>query len=232
VGRVTTSAALRARMARRYADLGLPSWANPHPNGEPARDHEYSRITDPARYTVVHARARVWAELLSELPDVEAETLGSARLDDHFGDFDRGVRLISTRPNTLPLLLLERDAALNAGAGMIAVLHIAVARPDVALAMVPDCGCDACDWGSADLLDVIDDNVERVVGGPYVVLRGDHWQAQWYPGGGSSSSSGGRTMDHTALLDSCRRIAEGADVELPTGTEVLVGRSWADFSPQ
>lgn len=224
---MTTSADLRARVAWRYADLNLPSWPNPHPDGAPARDDEYSRITDPARYAVVHARARVWVELLSELSDVEAETLGPGRLDDHFGDFARGVRLASVRPGTLPLFLLERDAAVNAGAGTIAVLHIAVARPDVALAMVPDCGCDACDWGSADLLDVIDDNIERVVGGPYVVLRGDRWQAQWYPGGGSSSGTGPATVDHGALLGACRRIAEGANVELPTGTEVLVGSSWA-----
>jgi hypothetical protein len=69
-------------------------------------------VTDPARYRIVHARARAWVEALTALPDVEAETLPPAPLDrdGHLGRFDREVKLSSRRPDTLPLLLLERDA--------------------------------------------------------------------------------------------------------------------------
>jgi hypothetical protein len=55
---------LQAHVASSYDRLGLPSWPDPHPGRESPRDEEHSRVTDPERYRVVHARARIWAELL------------------------------------------------------------------------------------------------------------------------------------------------------------------------
>jgi hypothetical protein len=223
---------LRARVAASYDRMGLPSWPSPRPRMAEPRDEEYSRVTEPERYRIVHARARVWADRLGELPGVEAETLAPAPLDDEgrLGRFDRGVRVTSSRPGTLPLLLLERDARMLEGDQLLAVLHIGVAEPRVAVAALPDCGCDACDSGSADLLEAIDETIGHLVGGPFVMLRGPGWYAQWHPDGGSSGSTGstgtGPVPDHRQLMELCGRLARGEDVGLPDRTDALVGRPW------
>ncbi|MFB9908936.1 DUF6226 family protein [Allokutzneria oryzae] len=220
---------LQSQVAVSYDRLGMPSWPHPRPGTDSPPEEAYSRVTEPERYGIVHARARVWTDRLSEVPGVEVETLAPAPLDDegHLGLFDRGVRLTSSRPGTLPLLLLERDAPLSEGEGTLAVLHISVAQPEIAVAMLPDCGCDACDWGSADLLTAIDQKIGTLVGGPFVALRGRGWHARWHPGGGSSGGTAPR-QDHAQLMELCRRLAGGEDVRLPDGAEVFVGRSWLD----
>jgi hypothetical protein len=218
---------LQAQVAVRYNNLGLPSWPNPHEGMASAREEEYSRVTEPERYGVVHARARVWVDRLGDVPGVEVETLAPASLDDEgrLGRFDRGVRLTSSRPGTLPLLLLERDVRLSGLEASLAVLHISVVRPEIALEMLPDCGCDACDWGSDDLLRAIDQTIGNVIGGPFVVLRGKGWHAQWHPDGGSSGGAG-QGPDHAQMMELCRRLAGGEDVRLPNGAEAFVGRPW------
>ena len=106
---------LQAQVDARWAERDLPSWPSPRPAMDPPRDEEYSRVSDPARYRIVHERARAWTELLSELPGVRSESMPSAPLDANgrLGSFDRGTRLTSDREGTLPLLLLERDAAIT-----------------------------------------------------------------------------------------------------------------------
>lgn len=228
---------LQAQVAATYDRLGAPAWPNPHPDGAPPRDEEYSRVTDPDRYRIVHLRARVWAETLGAVPGVTVEPLAPAPLDDdgRLGRFDRGVRITSSRPGTLPLLLLERDAPVlepdasgrDAAGAPLPVLHIGVAEPTVGVEMLPDCGCDACDSGSDDLLRAIDETIGRVVGGPFVALRGPGWHATWSPDGGSSGGVG-RGPNHDQVMDQCRRLAHGEDVRLPRGTRAFVGRPWFD----
>jgi hypothetical protein len=219
---VATLDEVRSRVAEGYGRLGMPTWPNPHEGMAPARDEEYSRVTEPDRYDIVHARARAWADVLGEVPGVE---IGTAPLDD-FGRsdrFDRGVRLTSSRPDTLPLLLLERDAPVTGSAASLAVLHVSVVRPGIAVAVLPDCGCDACDFGSADLLAAIDQTIATVVGGPFVVLVGEGWTAQWHPDGGSSSGMG---LDHASAMELCERLAGGQTTRAPDGIEAFVGRPW------
>lgn len=202
---------LAARVATAFDRLGLPAWPNPHPDGATPRDDEYSRVTDPARYTIVHARARVWAAELGALAGVRVEDLDQG-----------GTRVTPATPGALPLLLIEHETR-SAESAPLAVLHVAVARPDVTVAVLPDCGCDACDWGSDDLLTAVDNAVRQVIGGPYAALRGRGWQADWHPEGGSS---GGIGVDHARAVDLCRRLAAGENVRLPRGTEAFVGRPW------
>jgi hypothetical protein len=78
---------LQAQVAVSYDRLGMPSWPNPHPRMASPREEEYSRVTKPERYAIVHARARVWANQLGEVPGVKVETLAPAPLDDegHLG---------------------------------------------------------------------------------------------------------------------------------------------------
>jgi hypothetical protein len=220
---------LQAQVAVSYNRVGMPAWPNPHPQMAPARDEEYSRVTEPDRYRIVHIRARAWTDRLADLPTVDVQVLAPAPLDDdgHLGRFDRGVRLTSVRPNTLPLLLLERDVQWSGVDGTLAVLHVSVVRPQVAVAMLPDCGCDACDFGSDDLLQAIDEAIAPVVGGPFVVLQGRGWRALWHPDGGSSGGTG-RVREHRELMELCRRLAGGGQVRLPAGTKAYVGRTWLD----
>lgn len=61
-------AELEEQVARGYARLGLLSWPDPHPGTALPREEEYSRVSAPERYRIVHARARVWVERLVEVP--------------------------------------------------------------------------------------------------------------------------------------------------------------------
>jgi hypothetical protein len=223
---MVTVGELQERVTARFDDLDLPSWPDPHPGRVAPLEEEYSRVTDPERYRVVHARAGVWAAVLEDALGVRSDRLlPASRVGDGQEAFDRGVRLVPRPAGALPLLLLERDVPVQAGDATLAVLHIGVDRPDVVVEMQPDCGCDACDSGSGDLLEAVDATIRHVVGGPFVVLRAHKWSAQWHPGGGSASGDG-HGPDFRELMELCRRLAEGETVDLPRGTEALVGRSW------
>jgi len=223
---VVTASDLQAQVASRFELLDLPSWINPHPNMASPRTEEYSRVTDPERLRVVHSRARVWAEVLEDVLGAHSETLpsGSIAPDDH-AEFDRGIRLTPRQPGALPLLLLERGVPTLSGDVTSAVLDVGAGDLGILVASLPDCGCDACDSGSSDLLDAVDSTIRHVIGGPFVVLRGKKWRAQWHPGGGTASSEG-RGPDFTKVMDLCRRLADGETVRLPRHTKALVGRSW------
>lgn len=224
-------AELRTRVEERWSGLGQPSWSCPRDPMEAAADEEYSRVTDPGRYRVVQERARVWADLLGELPGVIVERLGPGEIPGETGDrpltpltYQEGLRLRSERPGTLPLFLLQRVADLPEG-GTLAMLHVCVARPGVELTVQPDCGCDACDSGSADLLEAIDQEILVAVGGPLAIVRASGWHAVWHPEGGASGGVGAGP-DHVRVVDLCRRLAVGERPRLPPGASAYVGRSW------
>lgn len=222
---------LQADVDGRVDRLGLPSWPDPHPDRDPV-DEEYSRLTDPGRHVVVHERARVWAQVLRERLGARVDRLPpepARQVDNDVVGFDRGVRVASPVPGTLPLLLLERDVPVGSGGEVLPVLAVAAVRPDVLLAQWPDCGCDACDSGSADLAEALDRSVREIVGGPCVVLRGRGWGAQWVPDGGRAHSAGPQQRyDFRALMEVCRRLAAGEGVAPPDGATAYVGRSWLE----
>ena len=221
---MTTVSELQALVASSYERLDLPGWLDPHPGMTSPWDEEYSRVTDPGRYRIVHARARAWATVLEDALGVRSEVLEPAPAAGT-GAFDRGLRMVPGHADALPLLLLERDVPTQPGQAALAVLNIAVVRSDVVVEAQPDCGCDACDSGSSDLLEAVDAAIRHIVGGPFVVLRGHKWHAEWHPGGGSAGSDG-RGPDFRVLMDLCRRLALGETVHLPKDTEALVGRPW------
>lgn len=231
---VVTLAGLQAEVESRYERLDLPAWPNPHPLPDTGErdEEEYSRVTEPGRYRIVHARAQAWTSVLEETLGAHAEALapGPATVPG-LGQrpFERGRRVDPPRSGVLPLVLLEREVPPSTGdTAALPVLLVGVAHRDAVVADYPDCGCDACDFGSADLLQAVDETIGAVVGGPYVALRGRGWRAEWHPDGASASGSIART-DFQALQDLCRRLADGESVPLPEGTtEVHVGRSWLD----
>jgi hypothetical protein len=221
---------VQALVACTFDGLDLPSWSDPHPDMASPREEEYSRITDPGRYRIVHARARVWAAALENAVGARTEPLTPppAAGGDRQRGFDRGVRVVPPVVGALPLVLLERDVRSETGDAPLAVLEIGVVRPDIVVEMVPDCGCDACDSGSSDLLEAIDATIGAVVGGPFVVLSGKTWRAQWHPGGGQASSEGHDGADFRELMDLCRRLADGQSLCLPDEAEAFIGQGWLD----
>lgn len=229
---MTTWDELQRSVAAAYDAQELPTWPNPRPGMvEPAHD-EYSRVTDPDRYRIVHARSRAWRATLAELPGVSVETIdaGSAYLGSAKYVEQRCVRVSSPVPGTLDLVLLEQDVRLTSGEGTLPVLRIAVSQPDLLLDVQPDCGCDACDSGARDLLDAVDQVIRRVVEGPLVMLRGEGWGADWSPDRASSHGLGrgmfGRRMDHQDAIRLCQRLAAGVAVRLPDRVQAFVGQPW------
>lgn len=80
--------------------------------------------------------------------------------------------------------------------------------------------------GSTSLLRAIDETISHVIGGLYVALRGEDWHARWHPDRGGSGGTGRRRYDHAQLMELCRRLAAGEDVQLPPETRVFVGHPW------
>ncbi|GAA3341034.1 hypothetical protein GCM10017714_23310 [Curtobacterium pusillum] len=177
------------------------SWPDPHPDRAPL-DEEYSRVTDPHRYTVVGARVRSWADALVALGLAEAHPTA-----------DDGVRLIPAAPGALPLHIGVRSMEGAPGT----VVDLLVGDPPIEIGVLPDCGCDACDSGSADLLEAIDEQFVGVMGGGFVLIDSERSRIIAWSDGWSAS---GNTGDVAAAVAAARRGERRA------GQRVLVGASW------
>lgn len=172
---------LLAALEQRFAveAVGLPGWDDPladpkaqHGRRE-AREEEYSRITDPGRFDLVLARGRAWTSLLVELGWARAVEVTDP---DWEGDDPVSWALLPWRwRNTGSLTVLSplaEDAVpllfWNAVGDGVDGANITVCAGNPAIALdfeIPDCRCDACDSGSQDLLQMIDQAVLGVVGG-------------------------------------------------------------------
>ncbi|MFF1396312.1 DUF6226 family protein [Streptomyces sp. NPDC058287] len=165
--------------------VDTPPWPDPHPDRE-VRDEEYSRCSAPEKYRILAARADAWTQALSRLGLAEVETVtdpaGIWRREP--GVAVRGtVRLRPVRADAVPLVF--GFSAIDDVPGT--VLVVGAGEPAVSIEQLPDCGCDACDSGSADLLEVLDDVVVAVVTGEFVhvdagegreiVGTGESWSA-------------------------------------------------------
>ena len=177
---------------------GTPGWPDPHPHRRP-REEEYSRCLDPAKYRILGARVEAWQEVLVR------RGLMTAR------EADGAVWWRPTRAGALPLRVSRSpvDRVVDAG------VTVAVGDPARVLESVPDCGCDACDSGSANDLAVLDGlvavaltgGVVRVAHGEYVVTRTvDGWSASGTPD-----------------RDLARRWLAG---DVPGGADVVQGEPW------
>ncbi len=236
---MTTLPRLRAEVARRYAALDLPAWPAPHPDGAPPREEEYSRVTDPQRYRIAGARARVWAEVLAEagavvVPDpVRGIPLDEAGRADLAVPVDRALRVAPPAgvDGASPWWLLETDVPQDDDGGVLPVLRVAVGAPGQVHALLPDCGCDACDPGSDELLEAVDQAVVRAVG-TGVSLRGRHglrrrdWHVHWREDGTAEALGRVPGWSFEALTDACRDLAAGGRPRLPRGTEATVRAGW------
>jgi hypothetical protein len=210
-------ATLTERVNAVYARSDPPSWPNPHQDRE-AGDDEYSRVTDPTRYDVVAQRARAWVRVLGSLPDIDAEPVAPKSVGPRF---DRGVRLTSRETGTLPLLILEHDST---GAEDVPMVCVSLVEPEIEMGRVPDCGCDACDLGSADVVSGLDETIIEALNG-LVLMLGTNWRGTWTPDGGGVGGGPG-LPEFDQVMDWGRRIAGGETVAFPEEVRVLVNRPW------
>jgi hypothetical protein len=190
---------------------GLDDWPNPHTGGASPVEDEYSRVTDPDRYRLLAARTDAWIEA------VTAAGLGSAvRVDPASVRWTDEQHLPPSRttvlrgaPGTQPVVvgLFKDDTFVRVGVG----------DPVETLGFQPDCGCDACDTGSADLLRSVDDMfVLALSGGVYVVREGSRSVAPTVDGWRGSGSFGPDEPE--------RWLAEAADGRRTDG--VVSGDAW------
>lgn len=172
-----------------FADTGAhtPRWDDPH-DGRDVRDDEYERVTDWDKYAIVAARARAWERA------VVAHGLATVVPEPD------GVELRPVTEGALPLrfVFTRGDRAPETGVG--------IRTGDVRLALVPDCGCDACDSGSDGLLDEIDEHVAAVVSGELVhITVPNGWVMSTGPGGFAAGFRGdGGDVDPRAVLADAR----------------------------
>ena len=211
-GDVITADELVAAVDTAFAETGrgLATWPDPHPDRSP-HDDEYSRLIDPYKWRIVGARAEAWLAALAGagLAEIEldAEIAWNAPPHTIVSRADRAVPRVA---GAIPLVV----ARSRLGAVDDAGVTLGVGDPAVPLAVIPDCGCDACDSGSRDALDELDGYVSSVVSGTYRRL--------W---------SGDREI---TILSDGRRSASGrfgrSEVEAiltrPDGWHDLSGTSW------
>jgi hypothetical protein len=90
-------------------------------------------------------------------------------------------------------------------------LTIGVGDPAVSIALIPDCGCDACDSGSQDVIDVVDSYIRPVVTGEFRHVRRGH-------------------QSITVLEDGCR---EASNIGMGRGGDVRDGFNggWFRYVP-
>ena len=133
-----------------------PGWPAPHPDRDPLIEG-YSRCLDPGKYRILSARAEAWTRAL-------AAAGVATTIVDHGPDQVR--HLEPVRPGAMTLQLATTTVG---GAPVGLELRVATEElPPVELDHLPDCGCDACDDGSAPLLEALDDWVLTVARGGVV----------------------------------------------------------------
>ncbi|MBB5832471.1 DUF6226 family protein [Brachybacterium aquaticum] len=152
--------------ARTGADT--PPWPDPHllPDGSSGspEEAEYSRCLDPEKYRILGARAAAWTVVLTARGWAVAEEgvpAGSSvdvwAAPPHAGTAAATV-LRPRRPEASPLVLAVTGPELPG-------LVVGVGEPALAVLETPDCGCDACDDGSASMLRELDEILLSVVDG-------------------------------------------------------------------
>lgn len=213
--RPTWFAPLLAAVDEAFVETGrdTPGWPDPHPDREP-REEEYSRVTDAGRYRILGARVDAWSRALSGsgLADTVAASDQPWVGGYHIGARHPVRRLAPRRPGGLSILFATTHVD-----GAPFGLEVGLGRGEelpVTLDLVPDCGCDACDSGSADLLEVVDGWVLTVArGGVVHARRGTHCATRTLDGWSATE------VPDASWLDESARV--------PEGVERWVGAPWA-----
>ena len=209
---VATESELIGLVDRAFAKTGegLALWPDPHEQRSP-EDDEYSRVTDAAKWRIVGVRADAWLAVLEAAKLAVVERDASVRWVAEPGTrMSRLDRAVPRRPGALPLVVARSRVGDIDDAGVT----FGVNDPAVCVARLPDCGCDACDSGSQNEVDLVDRIVLGVVSGTFRRLaRGDRHITELDADGWSASGSFGRHEVDAILAN-------------PRGWKAISGASW------
>lgn len=147
--------------------VGLAAWEDPNPERDPP-DDAYSRLTDPGKWAIVGVRADAWADALVGLGFAEVvEDVGAPWAEEAGLLITSARRVLPRASGAIPIVIARTeiwgDDPSIRGEGVV----LGVGDPEVRLGPFPDCGCDACDSGSQDVLDDVDEQVLGVVTGAF-----------------------------------------------------------------
>lgn len=152
-----------------------PGWPNPNKDGLEPGEEAYERSTNPEKFLIVVARARAWTKVLLDRGWArESSNVDWALRPIEAGGADTVLGPIAI--GAVPLVLTthtptDSDHPFN--------ITIAAGYPAVRLASIPDCACDGCDSGSADLVKDMDMWVLSVVDGSLEVdVAVDHYSVR------------------------------------------------------
>ncbi|WP_207390364.1 DUF6226 family protein [Rhodococcus sp. ABRD24] len=147
-----------------------PGWPNPYKDGQVPNEEAYERVTDPEKFLIVVARAQAWTKVLLDRGWAReaSETRWAFRPLDAGG---AGTILAPTAAGAVPLVLTTHTPV---DSEHIFTVTVAAGDPAVSLASIPDCGCDACDRGSTELIKDMDQWVLSVVDGSLEVHLTEH----------------------------------------------------------
>lgn len=179
---------------------GTPAWQGRPVDQSPAEE-EYSRCLDPGKFRILQSRIDAWMQVLADRGWAHLETDRSS--ERHGGNEHSQTRFV-LRPTAeaqaygaVSLSYLVHDstdpeATLN--------VEVCAGEPLCVLVELPGCGCDACDSGSAWLLEELDQWTLSVVDGSLVVDPAATWQVQTSFGGyGSGGGSAGDSKSAAAF---------------------------------
>ncbi|WP_431783713.1 DUF6226 family protein [Streptomyces chumphonensis] len=197
--------ALLASVTERFAVTGAatPPWPDPHPERTAPPEEEYARCSTPQRYRILAARAEAWTQALTAagLASAHRAACDAGLWRDGGEQVPETARwLRPRRSGALPLLFAFRslqgvsDAVVAVGAG----------EPAVPVTAQPDCGCDACDYGSQDLLEAFDEAVLAVVTGGFVHVAARRWTVVATGPGERSSQNLPGGLDPERVLEKAR----------------------------
>ena len=201
-----------------FAETGAdtPGWPDPHlrPDGteRDSREEEYSRCLEPGKYRILWSRAEAWARVLTRRgwasetvhedpgqvawePRPRVAPQRTTVLEPHRPGAERLV-LARTAPEDAP-----GSTDLRSGEAMLPGLLLGIGDPAVTVETLPDCGCDACDDGSASQLEQLDRALLSIVDGSLEVVMtssGCSQRTSFGAESGGASVEGGASVHVTA----------------------------------
>jgi hypothetical protein len=196
-----------------------PGWEDPHPDRHALED-EYSRCLDPGKFRILDARVDAWVKVLADRQLAQVTTGPADAWLDGVRDPATWWRVRQLEPTAegglmlvLASTLVDREPfGLDVGVG-------GAGLPTVLMDSVPDCGCDACDSGSADLLQTLDGWLLSVVRGGVVHAR-------------SESAHVSRTLDGWRANGRAQpEVWLDASSPTPAGVTRWAGSGWIPHTP-
>lgn len=190
--------AIMAEVEEAFAVTGAdtPAWDDPHHGlDDPDESPEdwYSRITAPERYLILWARVQAWENIImdhgwarrseADVDDLTwaEEKPAATRPVVVFDPVYAGGRLVLARTGD-PTSEVPPGIVVGTGDPMVIPSDI-----------IPDCGCDACDSGSSDLLEELDRTIVPILDGSHAAgvrisaRRVESWESTPFTAGTSTS---------------------------------------------